>query len=174
MSIVRDDITLGLGAIGTVLGILNWWKSWDRDRVKLKVIPKVSQLFKSQGQVVKALSSTTQAYDGGLLCIEVINLSSFAITIRDVGFTTKGGRGKLSLTSPIIYDQKGFPRKLEPRESVSFYANEQPFDKIDLNCIAKVYAMTECHSMKTGTSKALKQYLLNSRLESERGDGANP
>lgn len=35
-------ITLGIALLGAVLGILNTWRSFDRDRVKLRVVPKIA------------------------------------------------------------------------------------------------------------------------------------
>ena len=52
MSITRDDITLAIAILGAVLGILNFVRLWWRDRLRLKVIPK---LYASIGGAVFVL-----------------------------------------------------------------------------------------------------------------------
>ena len=37
---IVDGITLAIAVLGAALGIINTWKSIDKDRLKLKVIPK--------------------------------------------------------------------------------------------------------------------------------------
>lgn len=165
MQITREDITFGFAIIGCALGLLNYWRSWDRDRVKIKVLPKLSRFLHQNGAIVGAISSTERDYDKSRICIEVINLSSFAVTICDVGFVAKGG-GKFSMFQPITYDGKDFPRKLAPRESVSFYASENPFEHVQPGTIACAYAETECDTLTTGKSKALKNYLNHLRTQS--------
>jgi hypothetical protein len=53
--------------LGAVLDVLNTWKAYDRDRPKLRVIPK------------HAIPVGT-ADPRVTFCIEVVNLSTFALT----------------------------------------------------------------------------------------------
>jgi len=36
----KDALTLVLASIGAVLGVMNTWRAFDRDRLKLRVRPK--------------------------------------------------------------------------------------------------------------------------------------
>jgi bacterioferritin-associated ferredoxin len=58
-------VTLAVAIVGAVLGILNTWKAYDRDRPKLRVIPKHA--------------IPVGAADPRLtFCIEVVNLSALS------------------------------------------------------------------------------------------------
>ena len=61
---IKDAITLSVASVGAVLGILNTWKAIDRDRPKLRVVPKRAIPL---GAVDPRLR----------MSIEVINLSTF-------------------------------------------------------------------------------------------------
>jgi hypothetical protein len=108
-------ITLPLAVVGAVLGVINTWRSLDRDRIKLRIVPKV-------------------AYPVGMtdtrprLCIEVINLSSFPVTVAEVGFLLRGSDKKLVLIQPIFADGGSFPRRLEGRSG--FGLNRGPWSSI--------------------------------------------
>ncbi len=60
-----------------------------------------------------------------MFSIEVVNLSNFALTISEAGFTIdnrmaqKGRRA--AVVQPIVIDGKAWPRRLEAREAVSVY-----------------------------------------------------
>jgi hypothetical protein len=103
MAIEADSITLitaiagaTFGLIGTFLGVLNTWRAFERDRIRLVIIPKVylttdsgtlaAERFNEQFEtdpIWKAFH--TQAKD---LCIEVVNRGFLPVTIREVGFIT--------------------------------------------------------------------------------------
>jgi hypothetical protein len=66
----QDMVTLGLAGLGAVLGVMNTWQAMSRERLRLRVRPM---------QIVSG---------GGLsFGIEVVNLSSFPVTVEEVGFT---------------------------------------------------------------------------------------
>ncbi len=69
---IIQGITLSIAVLGAVLGIINTWHSLDRSRVKLKVLP--------------AHAIPVGGVDPRLtFCIEVTNMSAFAVTAHDVG-----------------------------------------------------------------------------------------
>ena len=74
----KESIILAIAVTGAVTGILglvfnflNTWRSFDRDKVKLKTVPKLSIFF-----------SMGQHYD--CLCIEVINIGFVPVTLSRV------------------------------------------------------------------------------------------
>ena|SRR5665213_2429941 len=102
-------VTLAVAIVGAVLGILNTWKAYDRDRPKLRVIPKHA--------------IPVGAADPRLTFrIEVVNLSAFALTVNEVGVFYSGTGRRGAILQPVLHDDGSWPRRLEPRSSVTAYA----------------------------------------------------
>jgi hypothetical protein len=142
MSIV-EAVTFAIAILGAALGIINTWHGLDKSRVKLRVIPKH----------VIPLGDNDQNLT---FCIEVTNLSSFAVTVDDVGVFYKDTDKRGSITHPVFADGGKWPRRLDPRSSVTIYA-QSPKSKSVHHAIKCAYARTECGVTKTGNSPALKQ-----------------
>lgn len=134
--------TLAIAVLGAVLGVINTWHGLDRSRVKLRVIP--------------AHAIPVGGADHSLtFCIEVTNLSAFPVTVYDVGVFYRGTDDRGSIVQPVLLDSGSWPRRLEPRSSVTVYGqrpNAPPGHPI--KC---AYARTQCGVTKTGKSPALKQ-----------------
>lgn len=75
-------------------------------------------------------------------CIEVTNLSTFAVTVCDVGVFYSGTDKRGSVVSPVLLDRGPWPRLLEPRSSVTVYG--QLPDPLNGHKIRSAYARTEC------------------------------
>ncbi len=135
-------ITLSIAILGAVLGLINTWHGLDKSRVKLKVRP-------AHAIPVGGTNPTLT------FCIEVTNLSSFAVTVYDVGVFYNGTDRRGSIVQPVLIDGGKWPRRLEPRSSVTVYG-QRP-DSPPHKRIKCAYARTECGVTKTGTSPALKQ-----------------
>lgn len=140
MSVV-NGITLALALLGAVLGIINTWHALDRTRVKLRVRPKHAIPL---GAVDERLN----------FCIEITNLSAFAVTVSEAGVALKASDKRLAYTSPVLIDEGGWPRRLEPRTSVTIYGQAPSTSGRKLKC---AYAKTACGVMREGTSPAFKQ-----------------
>ena len=150
-------VTVILATIGTVLGCINTFVLLNNRRVRLRVVPKSAT--PGDGGI---LTDSTRHIEGGTVCIEVVNLSSFPVTISDVGYTLPSKR-RASFCSPILLDSKPWPRRLEPREAVTAYAN---ISVVPSN-IGKAYAKTDCGVTRFGTSPALddlKLWLIQNSL----------
>ena len=134
--------TLAIAAVGAVLGVINTWRGIDQSRVKLKVIP--------------AHAIPVGAADPNLrFCIQITNLSQFAVTIDDAGVFYHGTPNRASIVNPVFFDSTGWPRRLEPRSSISVYSElprSQPGHRI--RC---AYARTQCGRTQTGKSPALRE-----------------
>ena len=140
MTIV-NGVTLALALLGAVLGVINTWHALDKTRVKLRVRPKHAIPL---GAMDERLT----------FCIEVTNLSAFAVTIEEVGVSIKASDKRLAYTTPVLIDDGGWPRRLEPRTSVTIYGHNPSKNGHRLKC---AYATTACGVTKEGTSPAFKQ-----------------
>lgn len=136
-----QGIILAIAVLGAVLGIINTWQSLDKSCVKLRVRPKHA--------------IPVGAADPRLtFCIEVTNLSAFAVTVDETGVFYKGTENRGAYTQPILLDGKGWPRRLGPRSSVTVYGQAPLVESHPLKC---AYARTECGVTRSGTSPAFKQ-----------------
>jgi hypothetical protein len=140
---LKDVITISIAAVGAVLGIINTWNSINQRRVRLRVVPKHA-FFGNIGSAA-----------GEMVCIEVVNLSAFAVGLCEIGFTISGDPKKaqrISIMAPLTADHKPIARTLQSRQSVTGY--------FEANClhpgIKKAYARTDCGVMVIGNSPALK------------------
>jgi hypothetical protein len=145
---VSGSITLAIAILGAVLGIINTWRNINKDKVKLKVIPKYA-IF-SDGEKEQ-------------LCIEVINFSTFPLTIKEVGVQYYGTSERGAVIKPYIYDGGSFPRKLEQRTSLSAYLPIEILKSKDDHKVKCVYAMTDCGEIIKGKSPALKEMINKAR-----------
>lgn len=138
-------VTLILAVIGTVLGCINTFDLFNKRRVRLRVVPHSA--VRDRDGVWRC---STRHLSGSTVCIEVTNLSDFPVTIEEVGYT-QHAHTRLGFVRPILTDSKGWPRRLEARDSVSVYANIEdiPHD------IGKAFARTACGVTRFGNSAAL-------------------
>jgi len=148
---VKDYVTLALASVGAVLGVINTWKSLDRDRPKLRLTP--AQAF------VVGPRSTSEKF----LCFDVTNLSSFPLTITEVGVLYRWTRKRGAIVLPIIRDGGEFPRKLEPRTSFSAYAAPGALANRE-HTVRCAYVKTACGLLVRGTSQAMKQLIREEAL----------
>ena len=135
-------VTLAIAAVGAVLGIINLWRAIDQNRVKLKVVPAHAIPYGGAPQNIR-------------FCVQVTNLSQFAVTIDDAGVFFHGTNRRGSIVTPVFADNGPWPRRLEPRSSLSIYS-ELPRSSTG-HKIKCAYARTQCGRTKTGTSPALKE-----------------
>lgn len=134
-------ITLALAAVGAVLGVINTWHALNNSRVKLVVRPM-------HAVPVGGLNSNIA------FCIEVTNLSNFPVTVSEVGVFYHGTKARGAITNPILADGGAWPRRLEPRSSVTVYSQNPAVGAHPIKC---AYATTECRVTQRATSPALKQ-----------------
>jgi len=87
-------------------------------------------------------------------------MSKFPITVDEVGLKRRGRKDRIALPRPIIPDGGPWPRKLEPRQSVT--ALFDPTEIMALRAIGsihKAYATTACGTTCYGESGALKDFI---------------
>jgi hypothetical protein len=138
--------TLVIAIIGAVLGVLNTWKAFDRDRVRIKVIPQTG--------VFPELDSGKR-----ILTVQVANLSSFPITISDIGFQLRGTQSDRYRVLPSLDGGGSLPHRLEARSSVAAEFHTDSYNDLYMRRVRRAYAITACGHTFTGTSPSLKQYV---------------
>ncbi|MCK4912649.1 MAG: hypothetical protein KAS05_02895 [Candidatus Omnitrophica bacterium] len=145
-----------IATIGVVLGITNFIRSLFKDRVKIKVSPVIN-LFIENPEGKNDIVSR--------VCIEVVNLSEFPITIHEVGFTTNiyKKEGKISFLDKQIVQGGKLPRKMESRTAITIYHPLPNMFKEDVDKIVGAYATTQCGRMFKGNNKILKKQIEDSK-----------
>jgi hypothetical protein len=138
-----EAVTFAIAVLGAVLGLVNTWHNLDKTRVKLRVRPKRVIPF---GNADPRLT----------FCIEVTNLSSFAVTVSDVGVFYYGTNDRGSILQPVLLDGGPWPRRLESRSSVTV-SGQNPASYSKNAKIRCAYAITDCGVTRRGNSPALKQ-----------------
>ena len=140
----QGAIVFGIAILGAVLGVLNTWQAMRRDRLRLRVRPLNTVLLDAEGMG---------------FAIEVTNLSMFAVTIEEIGFSLgspapKGTRGIIPF--PRATDGGPWPRRLESRSSVTLHFDRPP-DPQFRRSIRRAYAKTTCGEFAYGSTPALRQ-----------------
>lgn len=137
-------VTSGVAILGAALGVMNTWNAISQRRVRLRVKPVMAYSI-ANGQPGFA--------------IEILNLSNFALTVTEVGFSLKGQRGRkakrLMVDDHFVIDGKPWPRRLESREAVSVYFSIAPLVAHSQQ-VRRAYARTACGEQVLGDSRALK------------------
>lgn len=101
---VLQIVTLATAVVGAVLGVLNYWRNWVADRVRLRV------------RVTLALQP-----DKGwpLVQMVVVNLSRFPVTLDKLGFEVLDGGGYIAAPLYGLPDGTPWPYRLEPRAALA-------------------------------------------------------
>ncbi|NHQ87731.1 hypothetical protein HA050_16560 [Iodobacter sp. HSC-16F04] len=141
-----QGFTLGIALVGAVLGIINTWHSLDKVRVKLKVVPAHAIPYGGTNELLQ-------------FCIEITNLSAFPVTVNDAGVFFHGTAERGAIVAPVFTDNGHWPRRLEPRSSITVYS-QMPRARLN-HKIKCAYAKTQCGYTQTGSSPALKQIAAN-------------
>lgn len=135
-------VTTALAAVGAVLGVLNFWRAWERDRVRIKV--NVSAGMDAAG-------------NDHLLLVDVRNLSSFPITVTHIGFDQiDPARRHLQIPRPIFAgSEKALPIRLESRASLTAVIDLQANPHVAPERLLSAYVNTACGLKVSGGGRAL-------------------
>ncbi|MFC5498155.1 hypothetical protein ACFPOE_11465 [Caenimonas terrae] len=139
--------TLAIALIGAVLGLINTWRALSNDRVRVRVTPSWN------------LFNTGQESIG----IEVVNLSSFAVTVTSIGFTKRGTGEHAMIVRPMLSSGDGLPKRLEPRTSFTAFAMPDALESIS-GKLDRAYVNTGCGLRITSKRKPLEVALHNLAL----------
>jgi hypothetical protein len=164
--LLLKDIIVSLAAfVGMCLGIYNFWKERDKEKVKLRVIPISVQkkVVDPLGNIIGFITSENEFKDNSsqdLFAIGIVNISRFTVIINEIGFLVSGTKQRMSIPIPLLVNQEKLPKKLEPRETVTFYVNLQTIlSSPNVKNIYCAFAKTSCDHIETGKTKALKQLI---------------
>lgn len=137
-------ITFATAVVGAVLGIINTIYNINKDRIKLRVRPVFAYTV--------GASQLKSKYIG----VEIINISSFPVSINEAGFTLKGSKQRAVILNPLTHKgEVPLPYKLPSREKITLYADYDSFiqDPYFVRC---AYCETSCGITAKGKSKAIK------------------
>jgi hypothetical protein len=154
-----ETLTLIVALLGVALGIANTWYLFKSPRFRLKVVPKLC--FDIQGGRYLAVDWDEQVQQlraAGALSrwgIEVANLSAFAVTIDEIGFSDNTDDGQIAMVDPEISRGKRWPVRLKPREKVMYYSTDGTDLPKTVLGSARAYAKTDCGHCVYGTSPVL-------------------
>lgn len=161
---VMDGINLAIALVGAILGIMATLHQWNESRVKLRVIPRRSYMVAENGWVhashYEELAAATEGNCPARWTIEVVNLSSFPVTISAIWFPSKDGKGSHYIIAPEVDRKRPFPTRLESREAAQFSAAIGV--ELCANTKAEVFVRTDCDSTCRGTSHILTALLARS------------
>ncbi len=152
---LKDWIALSGIVLSAGIGTASIFLSWNQRRVKLRVIPKYADNYPNS----MASSTKPKGKVGDLYweraCIEVINLSTFPVTIAEIGITYPDDPQKKTLHAVGVRRADGtwLPWRLEPRQAET---GEFPPGVLKSGA-HKVYARTDCGKISYGTSPAFKE-----------------
>lgn len=155
---LKDVIALGLGLVGTVLGITNFVRSVMLDRVKLDVIPKFSWVI-GGGRLNTTDLDLAQfnAYGLPTLALEIVNKSKFPVTLDEVGLTIhRTIRTKRSVLYPVMQGGERWPVRLEPRASTFLLFGSDALLTHSFGPKCRAYATTACGHTAYGKGSLLK------------------
>ena len=136
-------ITFAIAVLGAMLGILNTWRAFDRDKIRVRVSPRWAISYRGSDMDTR-------------FCLEITNLSYIPITINQVGFELRKPKAHIMVFIPEFIDGGKMPRRLEPRSSFTVYApagTEEKNNFADEKC---AFARTACGVVARGMSPALK------------------
>jgi len=100
---------LVFGFIGACLGIFNTWKANQKDKVQLKIIPKIYQ-NRPNGRLSSSRIPTDfkERWDG--LCIEIVNVGFLPVTVDEIGLQIDSEQ-RVAF-KPELSDGKSLPKRL--------------------------------------------------------------
>lgn len=172
MTLVTAIIGAVCGILGSVLGVINTLDQLNRNRVRLRVTPKLAFMVGGGGVVTVSSTESIQDLLSRIpvpirLCVEVVNLSTFPITICEVG-VGKPGKLRCVLLQPDTPPGKTWPTRLDSREAVVLYGMAGELIDPRVVTVPVAFAKTDCGRIRYGRSPAFTEFLrlLSRRRES--------
>ncbi|MDP7603518.1 MAG: hypothetical protein QF546_06750, partial [Alphaproteobacteria bacterium] len=134
------------------------------DGLRLSVRPKIAYAISNDAIAIAErlkdlLAIRRQPVAEVGLCVEVVNRGEQAVTITEVGFTGRFESPQVALHEPLLHDNKPWPRRLGPGESVIAHAGSSLKGHPVLPNLKRAYAKTDNDETSYGTSSALRHYV---------------
>lgn len=155
------EITIfAVALLGAVLGIVNFWYSQQSRRVRIRVIPKLAFDVAGVRYTCREWNKYAQRLQDDSAnkqwMIDVVNLSSFGVTIDEIGFSDRTEAGTFAMVHPEISRGKTWPVRLRPREKAVFYSTDGALLPQQVWAHPHAYAKTDCGLCVYGTSPILQ------------------
>jgi len=151
------------GVLGAALGLVNTWDLLRKNKVRLRVVPKLTHMVNGSFAMNATRSNplTKRLIEAGhafRLSVEVVNLSTFPVTVSEIGFG-RPDEDRYLLAEAELSPGKTWPIRLESREAVTAYGAIGV--GIDPRVLKKpvAFALTECGSAAYGSSPIFEHYL---------------
>ncbi len=161
---VREIITFTIAAVGAVLGVINLWLTWKRERLRLKVVPKSFFGVSSESGTPDPDFYFTTSKGEKLpkyLCVDAIN-KGIATTVTEVGFLLRGTSDRFVITDQFPPRRIQIPFRLEPHSSVTVYADafepEVLPELAKIKCAYATVASGKCFTGRSQTLRGLPKY----------------
>lgn len=138
---VLDYVTLGIAVLGAVLGVINAWRAWALDRVRLRV----------------DVSHGVDALGGRILLVNAVNLSAFDLTVTRVGFHLLGRQRHMQIPVPFLTSGNKLPVCLKPRTSLTAVVQFGAADHVGWHAVESAYVDTACGLEVVGGRRFFKK-----------------
>ncbi len=159
LEIVATLVAILAAVVTAYLGIYKFINERRKTKVHLEVIP-LSVLERNGITIISWTKDTFNSDE--LFGIKIVNLSSFDITVDEVGFLLSEGNKMKPIRNIEL-----LPKKLGSRESVTIDCDlegDNPIPLSDVSLIKEAYAKTACGHTATGKSKALDELIEYGKL----------
>lgn len=144
IKVVLDYVTPGVAVLGAGLGILNAWRSWSQDRVRLRV----------------DVSYGADLMGGHALLVNAINLSAFELTVTHLGFHLFGRQRHCQIFRPLLTNGENLPICLKPRTALTAVVHLGAADNVPWDQVECAYVSTACGVQSIGGRRFFKKYHL--------------
>lgn len=173
VTLITAIVGAACGILGAVLGIINTWHQMSQTRVRLRVVPKLAWMIDAHNVLTadrpaRDMKDPVRARPPDRVCIEVVNLSAFPVTVSDVGFgRVNEPRG--ILFRPELSPGKTWPVRLESRDSFTAYGAVGMTPREDALQAAVAYAKTDCGNTTYGSTPIFRDFVrsLQARKDSK-------
>lgn len=158
-----EPIIVFLFGVATVFGMQ--WKS--ATKVIVKLVPELVYInYTESGDIesfVYSENAEKPTRDPYSIGAKVTNLSDFPVIVSEIGFFIKGSTKRIVFAEPFVANDKGFPTKVEPSESITYTLKP---DEISVFCqgkkIRSMFVKTDCGFVISASNNAL---MGNSKIE---------
>lgn len=125
-------VTLALAILGAGLGVLNTWRAFSMDRIRIRLRLRWS-----------TIDQYWQVGHGGdpLLMVEAVNLSTFPIWISKAGFMMRKGDALEAFKETRALS---LPVRIEPRASTTIPLDPTCLESHDAGSLEGVWVATAC------------------------------
>lgn len=147
LTLITAIAGLAFGLLGAVLGVINTWRAFDRDRVRLRVVPRFY---------------ITSFGEHGL-CVEVINRGFVPVTVSQVAFDV-GGR-QMWIHASLL---KELPKRLEARTAFTASLAAGAEKDAAFARVRSALVRTACGCTFTGSSGSLRSVIKSARAAAKK------